>query len=206
VEQLDLAFEHYAGFSNQHSDGAERRLFGVERISPELGVLWNDELLQRVQRAYCSTETDVGFTMANRIEAREGNLGSGNGWHRDSVRGRQFKAIAYLNDVGPENGPFQYMRRSHRVWHRFQTALRLSAPYDQNRFDDGSFDQLFEHDAEVFTFTASKGTVLLADTTGLHRGRPLASGVRYAMTNYYFDNCIPDHIQKVVLDIPDQVS
>lgn len=200
VDELDAVLVEYRDFVQHYSSGAEQRLFGVERISKGLGVLWNDSALASIMKAYCTTDRIVGFTMANRIEAHEGNVGSGNGWHRDSVRGRQFKAIVYLNDVGPENGPFQYWRGSHRLWHRVNTAIRLSAPFDQNRFDDGSFDHIFERSSEVVTLTARKGTVILADTTGLHRGCPLSSGVRYAMTNYYFDVSIPSHIESVVIE------
>ena len=130
--------------------------------------------------------------MANRTRATPGNLGSGNGWHRDSVQRRRFKAIVYLNDVDTENGPLQYWRGSHRLVNRLATSLRLRTPWYENRFDDGTYDRFFETSGGIETLAAPRGSLILADTTGIHRGKPLARGVRYAMTNYYFDDTIPD--------------
>ena len=37
------------------------------------------------------------------------------------------------------------------------------------------------------------------DTTGIHRGRPVERGCRYALTNYYWRNraAVPDEMAKV---------
>ena len=38
------------------------------------------------------------------------------------------------------------------------------------------------------TLTAKAGTVVLVDTSTIHRGLPLKNGTRYALTNYFFEN------------------
>ena len=37
-----------------------------------------------------------------------------------------------------------------------------------------------------------RGSLVLIDSRGLHRGRPLRSGERMAVTRYYFPRRIPD--------------
>ena len=39
---------------------------------------------------------------------------------------------------------------------------------------------------EASRFLGKAGTLLLVNTTGIHRGRPLKAGSRYALTNYYY--------------------
>jgi hypothetical protein len=53
---------------------------------------------------------------------------------------------------------------------------------------------------KVKTFFAPAGSLILVDTRGIHRGRPLyKNGERYALTNYYWHKDFPPlHIQKLV--------
>ena len=38
------------------------------------------------------------------------------------------------------------------------------------------------------TITGNAGTMVLVDTSIIHRGLPLEEGIRYALTNYFFEN------------------
>ena len=38
---------------------------------------------------------------------------------------------------------------------------------------------------KIVTLIAQPGDLIVFDGTGIHRGKPLKSGERYAMTNYY---------------------
>ena len=54
------------------------------------------------------------------------------------------------------------------------------------RFSEDEISEIVSHmDTEVTSYTAKKGTVILADVRGLHRGMPIEEGLRYAVTNYY---------------------
>ena len=59
-------------------------------------------------------------------------------------------------------------------------------PLGATRFQERDVERIVEGDAQrLVTFPAPAGTLIAADTTGIHRGAPLAKGVRYALTNYY---------------------
>ena len=188
MEQLLVRYEKRV---QRNSGGADERLLGIDRVSPGYRAFWESPRLRLLCQSYAGSDRNLGFTMANRIRATPGNLGSGSGWHRDSAQRRRFKAIVYLNDVDSENGPLQYWRGSHRTGNRLVTSLRLRTSWYQNRFDDGSYDRFFETSGGIETLAAPRGSLILVDPTGIHRGKPLARGVRYAMTNYYLDHPIP---------------
>jgi hypothetical protein len=116
-----------------------------------------------------------------------GNNGSGDGWHRDA-HGFQFKSILYLSDVGEENGPFEYLPGSHRPWRAaLDTAIGGLAPAPGSRCDPAEIARLVRRfGVSPRGFPAPAGTLLLVNSAGIHRGRPLGGGRRYALTNYFY--------------------
>ena len=135
-------------------------------------------------RQYIGREL-VGFDMMGNVSFKEGNLGSGGGWHRDSVNRRQLKFMVYLSDVDVENGPFEYVAGSHRLLSKIKTNLfRRSSRYNS----------AFKGDL----LTGKKGTLILFDSSGLHRGVPLTLGERWAITRYYFNNTIPENVKVLI--------
>lgn len=127
--------------------------------------------------------------MMNRVEYREGNLGSGGGWHRDAVHEQQFKAILYLSDVGPDNGGFEYLINTHRKSSVYKTILSNDIGFAQDKFSEEEMKEILEDHGETYqrkTITGPAGTLILADTSGIHRGSPIADGSRYAITQYIF--------------------
>jgi len=124
----------------------------------------------------------VGFDMMGNVSFKEGNLGSGGGWHRDSVNRRQLKFMVYLSDVDVENGAFEYVAGSHKLLSKVTTNFfRRSSRYNTS----------FQGDL----LTGKKGTLILFDSSGLHRGTPLSRGERWAITRYYFNKTIPANVR-----------
>lgn len=181
---VDDALGRYSDFLKVYGEH-DHRMYGVEQVCSAFDDFFHHPLLVRVLQAYTGNFYYGGMCMAARMYATPGNRGSGGGWHRDSAFGRQFKAIAYLSEVDAKHGPFQYIAGSHRTGPYLSMLLRGHQLLDQTRFDDGSYDPLFEEDSNLRTFEAPMGTVILADTRGLHRGKPIEQGNRYALTNYY---------------------
>ena len=120
------------------------------------------------------------------MPAMAGNQGSGEGWHRDAFL-RQFKAILYLSDVAPENGPFQLIQGSHRRARVLRDMRAGRLKYTQYRLSDQEIERIIATEPQrKITYTARAGTLILVDTSALHRGQPIEAGIRYALTNYFF--------------------
>ena len=166
---------------------SDERIFGFEDLESSLVDLCSIDELLDVGSKYIGRRLTNWFMMANRVRYAEGNLGSGGGWHRDSVFPHQFKSIFYLSDVASENGPFEYVPFSHLT--KEKLSIRNTISLDQSRITDKDFQT--SH-LESDTFTGPAGTLILADTRGIHRGRPIEKGVRYAITIYYFERNIPE--------------
>ncbi|MFM7725065.1 MAG: hypothetical protein ACKO7B_00045, partial [Flavobacteriales bacterium] len=56
------------------------------------------------------------------------------------------------------------------------------------QFSDDEVRAMVQSESDILSVTGMKGTLVLFDTNGVHRGSPLKEGgVRYALTNYYVD-------------------
>lgn len=112
------------------------------------------------------------------ITLKRGN--SGDGWHQDS-KARGIKALMYLDDVDDQSGPFE-MLVGYNV-----TALRpKNDPRGRNtRFSDEHISQHMAANAKVQTILGSAGTLILFDTSHVHRGKTVHERGRIVLTNYY---------------------
>lgn len=94
-------------------------------------------------------------------------------WHKDSALDSKYlQVFIYLENIKLENGPFTYMKKSHQQ--TFQSYRPLYGYEENNYRSDGRVnnDQLFSHfhkDDQIFC-TGKKGTLVIADTTGFHKG------------------------------------
>lgn len=100
---------------------------------------------------------------------RDRNLGS-----LQETKNNFLKVFIYLTDVGLENGPFTYCAGSQNK------VLENLADY---RVPDKTVADLYPN-KEVF-LTGSAGTILTANTTGLHKGTKVREGYRDMFTINY---------------------
>ena len=161
--------------------GSDERIYGAERLFPEIATLLPVHEMRKKGESYLGCDLPHYFVLAARLQYREGNTGSGGGWHRDSPFTPQFKFITYLSNVGEDNGPFEYIPRTHSSMHKFKSKFSLS----KMRF---SVDEVSGQREETRIIVADEGSILIADTKGLHRGNPIKKGRRYACTVYFFEN------------------
>ena len=90
-------------------------------------------------------------------------------WHRDLPEDYDIvKCFVYLSDVPDGAGPLQYVSGSNTVAGR---KVRLPAEFDGigNRLDDEDVAAAFGTD-RIVTARADAGTLVFADTRGIHRG------------------------------------
>jgi Phytanoyl-CoA dioxygenase (PhyH) len=185
VAEVDRVIAEYPEYVYPYAK-SDQRVYGANNASRIVADFNKDAELAAIASTYNHEETIASFTLAARMPATVGNQGSGEGWHRDAFL-RQFKAILYLSDVGLDNGPFQIIRDSHRrryVLHDMKTA---GLAYMQSRLNDGHVAKILNDDpGRLITYAAPAGTLILVDTSTLHRGMPIKVGERYALTNYYY--------------------
>ncbi|AKZ61479.1 hypothetical protein F506_01255 [Herbaspirillum hiltneri N3] len=183
--EIDRVITEYPRYVNGNAK-ADVRVYGANNASALIDDFAQDARLLAIASAYNHKATETAFTLAARMPTTPGNSGSGEGWHRDAFL-RQFKAILYLSEVSMENGPFQFLsdsQRSKRVLVDMKTA---DLKYMQYRMEETQIARLLAQEpARLKTFTARAGTLILVDTSAIHRGKPIQAGTRYALTNYYF--------------------
>ncbi len=183
--EVDRLIVQYPDYVNPNAK-ADQRIYGANNASALIASFSDDPELLALASAYNHKPTCTAFTLAARMPSSSGNLGSGEGWHRDAFL-RQFKAIMYLSDVGPENGPFQLLEHSQRPEQIIKDMKRADLGYMQYRIEEPQVARLVGQEPDrLRTFTAKAGTLILVDTSTLHRGMPIQAGTRYALTNYYF--------------------
>ena len=88
-------------------------------------------------------------------------------WHLDFDDKHLLKAFLYLVDVDAETGPFEYVPGS-QPGGRHSSAWRWT-PLGTDRVAEDELARRLP-DAEIKTFTAPRGTLILCNTSGLHRG------------------------------------
>jgi hypothetical protein len=185
VAEIDRIFRDYPQFIHP-APKSDTRVFGADALSSLIGRFGQAPGLAEAATLHNGIPTRLGMTLAARLVASEGNLGSGEGWHRD-----QFfcatKAMLYLTDVGPEQGPFQMLQRSFECEDVCRDVRRASLRHMQYRIDDRQVATLLDRDASrLKTFCAPAGTLIIFNASAIHRGKPISASVRYALTNYYF--------------------
>lgn len=165
----------------------DKRLHGIENVNPIFQKFTRNTLLHDIACCYLGEQADVAFTLGAILEAAPGNPGSGGGWHRDNFT-RQFKTMIYLSDVGPDDGPFQIVGQSHHFVQTVRDNYLLRQTYGDSRISDAAvMNMLAATDiSRLHTLTGKAGTVLLFDSSTVHRGSPIKRGERLALTNYFF--------------------
>jgi|SRR5688572_30579948 hypothetical protein len=103
-------------------------------------------------------------------------------WHVDFDDKHLLKAFVYLSDVGPEQGPFEYVPGSQPGGRHH--SVRPWVPMGYGRVPDEDVARNVPSE-EIATFTGPKGTLILCNTSGLHRGGFATSGPRVLATATY---------------------
>lgn len=185
--EVDRIVEQQRDIVQLDDTRSDFRIHGVERASKRIQAFHDDNFCRAAGEAYFGAALGILSTLAGRLTAVAGNLGSGQGWHRDASH-FQFKALIYLSDVGPENGPFQLVERSHRLWNVFTDTVRGNLVREpRDRINPEQIARVLGPAGKrLRTFVANSGTLILFDSSTIHRGSPIKAGNRYALTNYYY--------------------
>lgn len=101
-------------------------------------------------------------------------------FHQDKEFIRFVKVFVYLNDVDERNGPHTYIKGSARDYLQhvppdYQISQRLSDEYLEHQYAADRF----------VSVTGSRGTIVLEDTSGFHKGTPVLDGYRLMLQLEY---------------------
>ena len=152
------------------------RIYGIDRINKDFGSIFETEFLNEIYSKYVSKKRKYSFVMANKTIFKEKNLGSGGGWHRDTFIKKQLKFIVYLTNVEEENGPFEYIPKTHKILHKILDYFTRILKKQKTRYHSVS-----KNSSKIL---GQKGDLIIVDTSGIHRGAPIKEGYRIALTFY----------------------
>ena len=189
VEYTKNFLEQNNKIVHMESNDSDKRIYGVERFTNEYNINNMDQMADTLFSHFSFNLIQEKFKLLGNINYNKTNIGSGNGWHRDAPYMHQFKAILYLNDVTKDNGPFMYIKKSHRLKNYLKVHKYLNSNYTKRRFSDDEIEKLVQEKIlpNPTSCIAKSGSIIFVNTRGLHRGKKLLNGTRFTLTNYYFN-------------------
>lgn len=137
-----------------------------------------------IAREYFSQEvrlTNIDYWLNFPTKENSGPVGS-QAWHRDYEDRKVLKVFIYLEKVSASNGPFHYVEdtHSHGQWYQnFPTKPPLGVVVN-----DSDITRSFPEE-KIKAFYVDSGTVLFADTAGLHKGGFCEIDERFIFTATY---------------------
>ncbi len=112
-------------------------------------------------------------------------------YHFDMDRIKFIKFFIYLTDVTPKNGPHCYVAGSHR---NKPKLLRRDG-----RIADAEIEQYYQPN-EIIEITGKAGTIIAADTSGFHKGKPLSHGDRLMLQIEFCTSLFGERHQKIIIN------
>lgn len=153
---------------------------------PAMQRLMADPTFLAVSQAYlgCRPILDLigmWWTTDFNREPQQGNAATM--YHFDMTHIRWVNFFFYLSDVTPENGPHTFVRGSHRPGEIPRQFLKKG----YTRLTDYEVESHYGSE-RVLDFVGPRGTIIIEDTRGLHKARPVLSGDRL-MAQISFADC-----------------
>jgi hypothetical protein len=180
-ESRDFESGAYIRFwDNRAYDEGVRRLYHVDKEIPELKEFRHDPFVMKVVEAY------YGFPMHSGVLVFQHNTKSNANtrYHHVDVYSKEFKAFLYLDDVDHGNGPFTYLRGTHKShYRRIRRQVLWNGDGSPTSFFEDDLGPLLQREVEI---TGPAGTLILADVRGFHRGSPQIDRSRSVLVNYMY--------------------
>lgn len=138
---------------------------------PVVQALLADASLRDLARRYlgCEPINDLVAMWWSTAFSHEANSDVAQLYHFDMDRPQFLKLFFYLTDVTEDTGPHCFIRGSHRE--------RPAALWRDGRHSDEEVLQAYGRESEA-RICAPAGTLIAVDTSGFHKGMPLARGHR----------------------------
>ena len=198
IDKALIAYKNKVQSNLKEGTSGDQRLFKIENASYSAKKFQEDRFINSILNAASNYKIESHFILGGKLTYKENETkNSGGGWHRDSDL-EQLKVMVYLNDVGLSNGPFilhnsdkfDLERRSYD-----QKLSILSKIYimlgklkkNPPRYTDLTVQNyLKKANIKPIEVIGKAGTIVLFNSTYLHRGKNIENGSRYTFTNYMF--------------------
>jgi hypothetical protein len=169
---------------------ANERIYHADCFSGEAEMFRHHPLLTRVGSEYYGSPHSVHLCLYERHRPNEIPV---RGFHIDTFEVSTFKVMLYLNDVTEHDGPTSYLVGTHRdaelrrqkeqVW---GSAVSPGDPSQRRHPTNFTDEELGPRLLKHVRVTGPRGTIVLFDTWGVHKGMsPLPGGERHVLVNYY---------------------
>lgn len=114
---------------------------------------------------------------------KEPNSMSATKWHFDMDRIKWLKFFVYLSDMDTDRGPHCYVRGSHKTGGIPPELLKRGYA----RIEDYEVEQYYKKE-DIIEVVGKKGTIIAADTRGLHKGKHLLKDHRVLFQMKFCDS------------------
>lgn len=160
--------------SGEYDDGM-LDIYNVDLLSDDAERLKNDEFILSIIEAAGGQEYIPLHINAYVNESVKNTRD----YHADTYGGL-YKTFVYLTDVPDESyGPYSYIRGTNDA----SFVKKKLTKYVNKYRGDHQNDAVFYEDEDIEVFTASKGTLLISDQSGYHRGIPQEEGRERVLVN-----------------------
>lgn len=170
---------------------ANERIYHTDCFSAESGKFRHDEMLAQVGTDYYGSPHSVHLCLYERHRHHEVPV---RGFHVDTFEISTYKVMLYLSDVEEKDGPTSYLTGTHtdaelrrqkeHVWGPAASPGDPSGSKHPTNFTDEELGP--ERLARHVKVTGPRGTIVLFDTWGVHKGMtPRPDGERHVLVNYY---------------------
>ncbi|MHB8466660.1 MAG: phytanoyl-CoA dioxygenase family protein [Acidimicrobiales bacterium] len=172
-ESKDYESGAYLRFWDDRSyDEGVRRLYHVEHR--------RDPVTHRIAEAYYGKPFHSGVLVFQYNSRSNANTR----YYHIDWWGKEFKSFLYLDDVDEGNGPFTYLRGTHKSHlRRLKKQAFPGREGSTTTFYDRDLGRLLDREVKI---AGPAGTLILADVRGFHRGSPQLNGSRSVIVNYMY--------------------
>ncbi len=163
----------------------EERIFHVEKYSKYIKESFsNNSLFNLIALKYTNINSNTKKTLLNKLFYKEGKIkNSGDEWYSDDYD-KQFKSIMYLSNVNINNGNFQFITNSSKKHIKY--PKQRTENYNTT-FKDETIKEVLEKNSncKLHNIIGEKGTIIIVDTTYIHRNNIINEGSRLTLTQYF---------------------
>jgi hypothetical protein len=172
--------------------GTEKRIWGSHTMDPAVQAFGrlSEEVMGGVFNSRPQVKTVLSYS--NYPIPPEDRLMTGR-WHLDSLR-HQYKLFCFLTRTEEQMGPLEIVPGTHRTAFKLwplatgQYISRSDLGSGKRRYqklDEQWVDAQCRKAGGSVPFLCEAGTLILVDTSAIHRARPCLEGYRYALCAYY---------------------